>query len=327
LAATILYASRIDDWKRLENIPVGDWLRRWSGEQTFNRIWLPLLRSKLGESYTKTSAAFIWATIARMYAARRSGLKREMFGYLPGGYRRMLEAFRCHLEDAGVQVRLGCGVEEVSGTDSGRVDLRFSDGSHAQFDQVAVTVPAPAAARVCPSLTPREKELLDGITYQGIVCASLLLSKPLAGFYITNITDSWVPFTAVIEASAFIDRSEFGGRTLVYLPRYLASDDPAFTLSDDEWQQRFVTALLRMHPHLTPDDVLAFRLSRERFVYALPTLGYSTRLPSRSTSVPGVHIVNSAHIVNGTLNVNETVKLANDAVADLLADARQPRHH
>jgi hypothetical protein len=44
------------------------------------RIWLPLLKSKLGDNYRITSASFIWATIARMYAARRSGLKREMFG-------------------------------------------------------------------------------------------------------------------------------------------------------------------------------------------------------------------------------------------------------
>ena len=36
-------------------------------------------------------AAFIWATIARMYAARRSGLKEERFGYVPGGYARVLE--------------------------------------------------------------------------------------------------------------------------------------------------------------------------------------------------------------------------------------------
>ena len=97
LAATIFYASRITNWRPLEHIPVADWLRRWSGSKTFEKIWLPLLRSKLGESYRKTSAAFIWATIQRMYAARRSGLKKEMFGYVPGGYGRILEAFHKHL--------------------------------------------------------------------------------------------------------------------------------------------------------------------------------------------------------------------------------------
>ena len=43
-----------------------------------------------------------WATIARMYAARQSGLKREMFGYVRGGYARVLERFAEVLEAAGV---------------------------------------------------------------------------------------------------------------------------------------------------------------------------------------------------------------------------------
>jgi hypothetical protein len=76
--------------------------------------------------------------------------------------------------------------------------------------------------------------------------------------------------------------------------------------------------LFRMYPHLRPDDLLAFRVSRERFVYALPTLGYSTRVPEQRTTVPGLHIVNSAQIVNGTLNVNETVRLAERALPYLL---------
>src|SRR5258705_1762687 len=88
LALTILHASRIQDWRALEQIPVEQWLRKWSGPNTTDKIWLPLLRAKLGANYTKASAAFIWATIARMYTARRSGLTKEMFGYVPGGYAR-----------------------------------------------------------------------------------------------------------------------------------------------------------------------------------------------------------------------------------------------
>ncbi|HZN43839.1 MAG TPA: FAD-dependent oxidoreductase, partial [Nitrospiraceae bacterium] len=51
LGATIFYASQIKDWKRLEKFPVADWLRRWSGDHTFEKIWLPLLRAKLGDLY------------------------------------------------------------------------------------------------------------------------------------------------------------------------------------------------------------------------------------------------------------------------------------
>jgi protoporphyrinogen oxidase len=204
------------------------------------------------------------------------------------------------------------------------VRVEMKGGTRIRFDRVVVTTPAPIAARLCPGLSQREQALLESVEYQGIVCASVLLKKPLAGYYITNITDAWVPFTAVIEMSALVDREQFGGNTLVYLPRYAPSNDPAFEVPDHEWGERAMETLSGMYPQFDPLDVLAFRVSRERFVYALPTLGYSERIPPQHTSLPGVSVVNSAQIVNGTLNVNETVKLAEQAVGEIDSDTAGP---
>lgn len=321
LGATIFHASRVRDWKRLERIPVTDWLRKLSGARTFEKIWLPLLRAKLGENYTKASAAFIWAIIARMYAARRTGLKREMFGYVRGGYARVLERFGKVLTDEGVRIRLGCRANTVQSV-AGQPHVDAGEGQSESFDRVVVTLPAPAAAKVCRGLSPDELDRLNGLTYQGIVCASLLLRKPLAGYYVTNITDGWVPYTAVIEMSALTGTAAFGGNTLVYLPKYLTPDDPFFERSDAEIEECFTAALLRMYPHLQREDILQFRVSRVRHVLALSTLNYSERLPPMRTSVPGVAIVNSAHILQGTLNVNETVQLAESAAKDLLQSGK-----
>ena len=322
LAATILHASRRADWKELEHVPVEHWLRKWSGDRTFEKIWLPLLRSKLGDAYTRTSAAFIWATIQRMYAARRTGLKRELFGYLPGGYARTLDAFRTRVEELGVNVFTGTSVAAVRREQGGEICLELAGGTRIRFDRVVLTVPPPVAASLCPQISDQEQGQLESIDYQGIVCASLLLRRPLSEFYITNITEAWVPFTAVIEMTALVDREQLGGHALVYLPKYLASDDPAFNIPDHEWGERAVETLTTMYPGFDPDDVIAFQISRERHVYALPTIGYSDRVPPMGTSVPGLYLVNSAQIVNGTLNVNETVKLAEGAVEPLLAAAR-----
>lgn len=318
LGATIFHASRLKDWKSLEQIPVSDWLRRWSGARTFEKIWLPLLRAKLGANYRETSAAFIWATIARMYAARRTGLKKEMFGYVPGGYARILDRFAALLAGKGVALRTNHRAERVESLPDGAVELSFQGGARERFDGVVLTVPAPTVSRLCPGLSSAEHAQHRRIKYQGILCASLLLERPLAPYYVTNITDSGVPFTAVIEMSALVDRREFDGNSLVYLPKYVPSDDPGFERSDDELREEFVAALERMYPHFRRSDVLAFRLSRVRQVVALSTLNYSANLPPMATSLPGVFAVNSAQIVNGTLNVNETVRLANEAVATVL---------
>ena len=123
LGLTILRASRLHDWKKLERIPVVDWLRRWSGRRTLEKIWLPLLRAKLGESYRIASAAFIWAIIARMYAARRSGLKKEMFGYAPGGYAEVLRRFAESLRSKGVDIRTNCKVRKVAPVAGDQVEV------------------------------------------------------------------------------------------------------------------------------------------------------------------------------------------------------------
>lgn len=334
LAGTVFYASRIRDGRRLERVPVADWLRRWSGRRALERFWLPLLRSKLGESYRETSAAFIWATIARLYAARRAGFKQELLGYVRGGYARVLTRFAATLAAEGVEVRLGEPVARVAaaavpgggtpGAPAGAppgIAVELAGGTRLHFDQAVVTLAAPLAARVCEGLTAGERERLAGVRYLGIVCASLLLRRPLAGFYVTNLLDAGLPFTGVVEMSALVDPGDLGGRSLVYLPRYLDPDDPFFAASDAAVEELFTAALGRLVPAFRREDVASFRVSRVRQVMALPTLDYSSRLPPLTTSVPGLHLASSAHIVNGTLNVNETVDLAERTAERLLAAA------
>ncbi len=312
LGATILWAARVRNWQRLEEITVSDWLARWSGRRTYERFWLPLLRSKLGDAYTETSAAFIWATIQRLYAARRSGMKKEMFGSVSGGYARVLDCFARRLEADGVRTLPGSPVARVEPA-NGAIKVTFRNGGTEAFDQLVVTAAAPIAARLCAGLSEDEQLRLQGVRYLGIVCASVLLRKPLAGYYVTNLLDAGLPFTGVIEMSALVRPGHFGGRGLVYLPRYLAPDDPFFEAPDAEIEALFLDGLTRVYPEVRREDVLAFRISRVRYVMPLPTLGYSKRVPPISTSVAGLHLVNSAHILNGTLNVNETVQLADRA--------------
>ena len=151
LGGTIFWASRVRNWKKLEQIHVADWLTKLSGARTFNKMWLPLLRAKLGECWKDTSAAFIWATIARMYAARRSGLKKEMFGYVRGGYDRVLTAFKARLRDEGVDLRCDTPVRQIHSTPAGSVIVQAGDDTEV-FDKVVSTLPSPVLMNVLPEL-------------------------------------------------------------------------------------------------------------------------------------------------------------------------------
>jgi protoporphyrinogen oxidase len=321
LALTILRASRIRQWQPLEAESAIDWLSRWSGRRVVERLWRPLLRAKLGENHTRASAAFIWAIIARMYAARRAGMKQELFGYVDGGYDVILGALAARARASGVELLSSAPVARVDdgGPAGGGVRLQIAGGEERTFDAAVLTVPSNVVPRICPDLTAAERARLDSVVYQGIVCASLLTRKPLSDYYITNIADEGLPFTAVIEMTAIVDRARFGGQSLIYLPRYLAQDDPFWERSDEEIRTEFLDALATVHPKLAADDVVAFRVARARPVLALSTLNYSTEaMPRWRTSLPHVFVVNSAQIPNGTLNVNETLGVVDQALPRLL---------
>jgi protoporphyrinogen oxidase len=318
LGLTIFVASKLKNWKRLETITVANWLRKWSGENTFNKIWLPLLRAKLGESYKQASAAFIWATIQRMYAARNSGLKKEMFGYVQGGYAQILEAFKNKLITDKVEIKVNHQASEIkTGPDNNPI-VSFSNGAVESFDKIIITLPSGIAASLCKGLLNEEIEKLKQIQYLGVICASVVLDRSISPYYVTNITDTWVPFTGVIEMSALVDKNRFGGKALIYLPKYLNPSDPLFKASDDEIKKTFLDALKQMYPFITDSNIKYVGVARARNVFALSTLNYSQNLPDVKTTIPGVYILNSSHITNGTLNVNETVQVAETKLNEIL---------
>jgi protoporphyrinogen oxidase len=318
LGLTIMVASVIKDWKRMEGIPVEKWLTRWSGKRVFEKIWLPLLKAKLGNQYKDTSALFIWTTIQRMYSARKSGLKKEMFGYVSGGYDKINTAFEQKLRSLGVTIILNSQVKQVTRDPNSKVIVQTNLPDNYQFDNVISTLHADISVKIAPSLTKEEIAKHAAIRYLGVVCPSILLSRPISKYYVTNITDSWPPFTGIIEMTALVDPAELGNRSLVYLPKYVEPGDDLFLKISDELREYFLKPLFKMYPDFSDKDVTFWNVSSARRVFALPTLNYSEKLPSIATSLEGYYIINSAQIINGTLNVNETVQVAESKLMEIL---------
>jgi protoporphyrinogen oxidase len=318
LGLTIFVASRIKNWKAMEKILVKDWLTRWSGKRVFTKIWLPLLKAKLGENYKDTSASFIWSTIQRMYAARRSGLKKEMFGYVNGGYETINKHFVGYLMKAGVEFKYNSIVTSVHKSGSGKIEMTLSDKSTVTHNKVISTLPSHISARLSSELGEEEKKKHQGIRYLGVICATLLLNRKISPYYVTNITENDTPFTGVIEMTALINPEQIKGHNLIYLPKYVNSDDPMLNEPEDKLGEMFLKDFLKMYPDVNRDNILFCGVSKARNVFSLPTLNYSENLPEIKTGVKNFYIINSAQIINGTLNVNETIQVAESKLAEIL---------
>jgi protoporphyrinogen oxidase len=322
LGLGVLWASRIKDGKDLEAIPIAEWLIRIFGRGNYEKMWEPLLKCKLGSCREEASAAFIWATIFRLYSTREKGVsQKEKMGYVRGGYRTVFTRMIEEIEKLGGKIETATPVEEVAVDSGGQVCVK-TPRETLSFDRVIATAPSHIIEKMMPTLSADYRARLHEVKYLGMVCVVLLLRQKLTPYYVTNLTDNDVPFTGVIEMTNLISTEEIKGRHLVYLPKYTAPGDPLFEASDDLVWELFRKSFQRMFPNLQEDDIEKRLVFREKLVQPLPVLHYSDRVPPIETNLKGVMVANTTQIINSTLNNNEMVKIARSAVDRILEEDR-----
>ena len=81
MGVTSLLAPHLSDWRKLDDVPIEDWVRKLMGKRVLDEVWDPMLQVKWGEVRKEVPAAWLWARLSQRQ--RRCG-QRAGLG-LPGG--------------------------------------------------------------------------------------------------------------------------------------------------------------------------------------------------------------------------------------------------
>jgi protoporphyrinogen oxidase len=311
LALTILYCSRINDWRRLEKVSVEDWLTKTCGRTTYEKMWKPLLLAKLGENYQRVSAVFIWSYIKRLFSARDASAQQEHFGYVSGGYKTVFDRLEELIHSAGGEIRTGITVKHISPHLEGGLWVE-DDENRDYFDKVIFTSPVNVLQSVAASELLKVAKGKGSVEYLGVICMVLVTRKPLVPYYVVNIADQRIPFTGVIGMSNLVSLQETAGRYLTYLPKYVLSDDPVLRQTDEEIRARFFEGLNRMFPELRAEEIEEVHINRAIKVQPLQVLNYSSLVPQIITEHEDFFVLNTSQFVNCTLNNNEVIKTVDE---------------
>jgi protoporphyrinogen oxidase len=199
------------------------------------------------------------------------------------------------------------------------IDFQSESGSEERLvcDKVMFTAPTrfawPLLSEEMTRIAGRHSAN-DSSTYLGVVCLNVVLRRPLTRYYVLNIADDRIPLTGLIEMTALIDPAEeTRGLSLVYLPRYVDSEDP-FLRADDRivYDELFTKGLKTLFPDLAADDVVSWHVQRAPYVQPLQLVTdvvppQGNRLPDRDAPLS---FVNTTCLACPTLNNNEVVALA-----------------
>ncbi len=319
LGLTVLAAQMVRDWRSLENVGIEDWLVRYGGRNTYQNIWRPMLRAKFdGNSFDDVPATWIWSRLVRTKSARGGAQQQEGAGHLIGGYATLLKAMAAQIEAKGNVIHLQTPVQEVMIENGRATGIRLKD-SVRYYDAVAVTMQAPVCARLIPSAPQDYRDYLTHTEYLGIICPLLVLNKPLTGYWTLNITDERVPFTGIIETTAYIDPQYVGGHHLVYLPKYTAPNSDWQKKSDAELKDIWLKNLQIMFPNFDPSTIRYFLIHRERYVEPLHGLNSTHLIPPIQTPIEGLYLATTAQIYPALTNGESVSRHAREAAGLILA--------
>jgi len=319
LGLTVLYAQFVRDWHSLESVSVEKWLLRLSGKRTFENIWRPMLRAKFDGGFENTPATYMWSRLVRIKSTRSGASQKEESGHLIGGYATLMKAMAEKIEAAGGKIHLRTPVQEVV-IEQGRArGIRIGQEVR-QFSSVVVTMQAPVFRRLIPSAPQEYHDYLSKTEYLGIVCPLLVLDRPLTGYWTLNITDESIPFTGVIETTAYIDPKYVGGHHLVYLPKYTAPGSRWQQMSDDEIRAIWLENLRKMFPDFDERSIRYFLIHRERYVEPLHLLNSTGLIPSIETPIENLYLATTAQIYPALTNGESVSRHASQA-AQVILDA------
>ncbi len=315
---TVLKAGRLTDFLGLEDQTAAEWLIRQNGDQTYRRLWSPLLRSKFDLDAEDVSAVWIWNKFRLRGSSRAGG--RSCLGYLEGSFGQLADALIQSIQAKGGRILFGHTATNISRmqTKAGtyRVTCVLDNSSSVRIAANAVlcTLSGRQFASMSAGLSLPDEYLakVRSIRYKGDLCLVLRLSRSLSPYYWTTICDE-SPFVVVVEHTNLTGPDGYRGH-VVYLSRYIDVADPLWTRPDGEIYQLFIQGLSQIYPDFSARDVIDWRLRRTRYAQPVISRQYSRKMPPIDTPEPGVKLAGMAQIYPEDRGMNYAVRLAEAAV-------------
>lgn len=318
LGVLALYARRIRDWQKLEDLTAAQWLRDITGKRAYAVVWEPLLRGKFGIYADAVSAVWFWNKLKLRGGSRDEG-GAERLAYYRGGFAALADRVAADIQARGGTIRTGATVSRLTSS-QGRCIGVVVNGEELPADVVVATTALPIVADlVAPHVTEDYVAGLRQIKYLANLCLVLELDRSLSETYWLNINDPEFPFVGVIEHTNFEPPASYGGRHIVYLSKYLPETESYFNMSDDEALRYTIPHLKRMFPQFDQAWIVKSHVWRARYSQPVVERNYSRLIPSSVTPLQGFYLASMAQVYPEDRGTNYAVREGR-RVASLVGD-------
>jgi protoporphyrinogen oxidase len=307
LGLLVFKVRQIKDWKTIEHLSIREWLEPLCGKNVFKIVWQPLIESKFSVYADAVNAVWFWKKLV-LRGSTRDKQGGEQLAYFRGGFGRLAQKIADEIVRLGGEIRYGTEVVGTSVVNGHIAALETSQGSVAS-QHFLFTPSFHVIANIFDGAAdPQWLESLRRVNYLGNMCLVLQLDRSLSETYWLNVNDPGFPFVGVIEHTNFDPPENYDGKHIVFISRYLATQDPVWAYHDREYLEFAMGHLRRMFPEFNESWVQDFRVWRAEYAQPVTERNYSQYVPKRETPFPNATISTMAQIYPEDRGTNYAIR-------------------
>lgn len=287
----------------LDNIPAEKWIKKYAGENVYEKIWGPLLEGKFSMYASKVPTLWFWGRV------RDRSLR---LGYFDGSVKILFDALIKKIKDKGNYLKLASEIQAIEVKKNG-VKVREKNKTDI-FDKVIITTVSPIANLLIKSaLSKNLRNYLNSIDQLGAICLIIELKHPIQSQYWLNICNKKSKVLVMVEHTNMLDKKHYGGKTLVYLANYIHRNDKRFRQTDQEIIKDYTSILKKLNKNYDKSWVLKTHISRIPRAQTIFITGSLKALPPIKIS-KNIYMVNIDQMYPHDRNLDQGVELGKKVV-------------
>ncbi len=307
LGLLVFQVRKIKDWKTIEHLSIREWLEGMCGKSVYKVVWEPLINSKFSVYAEAVNAVWMWKKLV-LRGSTRNDKGGEELAYFKGGFGRLAEALVAGIRAHGGEVTFNSAVQGLV-TEGKQITAVTTEHGTVQGNKFLFTPSFPLIADMFNGVVEDQwLTKLRRVKYLGNMCLVLRLKHSLSDTYWLNVNDPGFPFVGVIEHTNFDTPENYKGTHIAYLSRYLATEDPVWEYSDEQYLEFALTHLKRMFPNFEKNWVVDYKVWRSEYAQPVTERNYSQYVPDASTPFDNALISTMAQIYPEDRGTNYAIR-------------------
>ena len=294
------------DPKKLEGISCEKWIKKSAGTEIYNIIWKPLLIGKFGKFHKRVSAIWLWNKIVIRGKSRDIKNTNEHLYYYQGGFSNLINDIKKVLLKKKTKIKLKEKIIKIKKIKN-KISL-FSNKANYIFDEVLLTNHVPEIIELFKNNFLDYCKKLKRIEYLSNLCVILESKESISKYYWININDTNFPFVGVIEHTNFVNKKNYNNTNLIYLSKYLPSNDKIYKMKKEAIFKFTIKAIKKKFPQFNIKNILKYHIWRADYAQPITTINYKNIIPKFNTPIKNVYISTMAQIYPEDRGTNQAVK-------------------